>query len=494
MVKIKNVFGDEYRGKQKHAVYQKRYGKQIRRLKEDKKANRAPAQLEQQRRFKIGISWYKSLSYFEKEGLKFFLDQRGITLTPQQYAIKTALDRGKVTKIVLGEQVIGEGAVEGWDAEGWPYRQKIDITSQLSQDLVDFQVKLELDASKVGPHFRWDLMGADLRFYDNGGTKIPYYIESWDEVNKQAVVWIKVPLIQQNAGADISMYYGKEDAVSESDGEAVFEFFDDFDRSELGGGYYVRAGTGYSVHDSVLDMSKDETIQIESTSKFNGYNDKLILEQKIRNRNTRLVGWARWSGSVYFDEWAGFGDQPDNRFRIETNNDNWGTTYNLNDAQWKILRLEWTDTMMRLSALNLDYTQITSLTKTQSDGNGIQQGDLQFVWYVYSGDSSQILEVDWVRVRKYAEQEPSIEFGAEEEAGPGEPVTITVEHIIVEHSGMQNVMILDENGELIKEYTDLSDIASGDIATRLDFINRTGKTIRTVIIESISGVLNKVVL
>ena len=42
MVKVRNVFGDEYRGRQGPAVYQKFYGKQVRRLWDGRKKNTAP--------------------------------------------------------------------------------------------------------------------------------------------------------------------------------------------------------------------------------------------------------------------------------------------------------------------------------------------------------------------------------------------------------------------------------------------------------------------
>jgi len=56
--------------------------------------------------------------------------------------------------------------------------------------------------------------------------KLPYWIEKWDPQNEQAKVWVKVPRIPANSSVDLYVYYGNPSAVSESDGEAVFEFFD----------------------------------------------------------------------------------------------------------------------------------------------------------------------------------------------------------------------------------------------------------------------------
>ena len=62
--------------------------------------------------------------------------------------------------------------------------------------------------------------------------KLPYYIEKWDSQNEQAKVWVKVPKIPANGSVDLYIYYSNPSAESESDGEAVFEFFDDFSTNE----------------------------------------------------------------------------------------------------------------------------------------------------------------------------------------------------------------------------------------------------------------------
>ena len=111
--------------------------------------------------------------------------------------------------------------------------------------------------------------------------------------------------------------------------------------------------------------------------------------------------------------------------------------------------------------------------------------------YIFGG---YIYYVDNLRIRKYAEIEPSAAFGAEEYGLTYTVTTISVEHVIIEHSAMQNVYVLDENDEIIKQYTNLSNITDGEIATRLDFRNDTGKTVKKVIIESVSGVINTIIL
>ena len=64
--------------------------------------------------------------------------------------------------------------------------------------------------------------GRDIRFSTAAGLSLSYQIEQWDSVNSQAAVWVKIPTITGNARQEIKMYWGKSDAVSESNGANVF--------------------------------------------------------------------------------------------------------------------------------------------------------------------------------------------------------------------------------------------------------------------------------
>ena len=494
MVKIRNIYGDEYRGKQRNAVYQRKYGRQIRRIKEDKKANRAPAQVEQQRRFKVGLAWYKSLSYLEKEGLKLFLDQRGITLTPQQYAIKTALSRGKVTKEVFEEQVITWVYKEGWPLEGWLYRQEITLTNNTASDLTDYQVKLELDASKVGPHFDWANQGNDLRFYDEAGNKLSYYVEAWDAENKTATVWVKVGLIPANGATTLRMYYGNDQAISESDANAVFDLFDDFEDNDISD--WIILNGGFSASNGIVSTTGERNLMHKGIIAEKG----IIIETSARAGSGGMPGCAFAIQDVDNYCMARINEPVDKLELVIKDAGTYETVAEvqktINAGVWYAIKTIWkSDGTVRMEVyggtserIGFDYENLnligtldyTTATKWSSGYVGLR---------CYRAGS-----YDWVRVRKYAEQEPAVEFGAEEYGLVEAPTTIQVEHIVIEHPGIQNIYIIDDEGNLLKEYTGLSNVANGEIATTIYWKNDTEKTVRTVIIESISGVLNKVVL
>jgi Uncharacterized conserved protein len=69
-------------------------------------------------------------------------------------------------------------------------------------------------------YFRLIIDGQEIRY--NG----KYY-------SSNSTIWIKVPYIPANGNATVYMYYGNPNAVSKSNGDAVFEFFDDFEGTSL---------------------------------------------------------------------------------------------------------------------------------------------------------------------------------------------------------------------------------------------------------------------
>ncbi|MEI6534056.1 MAG: DUF2341 domain-containing protein, partial [Verrucomicrobiaceae bacterium] len=72
--------------------------------------------------------------------------------------------------------------------------------------------------------------GVDIRF-SAGGKPLAYQIDEWDAAAGTASIWVRIPVIKGNSRQEIKMHWGKADAVSESNGNAVF--------NESGGFYSV---------------------------------------------------------------------------------------------------------------------------------------------------------------------------------------------------------------------------------------------------------------
>jgi len=115
---------------------------------------------------------------------------------------------------------------------GWSFVRPIKITEQSGNNLSDYQVLIELNSSNFD-FSKAKSDGSDIRFLLPSGKSIPYWIESWDKSGQNAKVWVKVPSLPANSSTVIYMYYGNPSATDESNGDAVFEFFDDFEDGSL---------------------------------------------------------------------------------------------------------------------------------------------------------------------------------------------------------------------------------------------------------------------
>ena len=126
--------------------------------------------------------------------------------------------------LVLLMLASGAFGADGWWNESWQYRRAITINNtENPHDLFDYQVKIVVPRFK-GMNYNF----SDIRFTYKSGmeSEINYWIENF--TNESAIVWVKVPFIPKTSNTTIYMYYGNKNATSESNGSAVFEFFDDF--------------------------------------------------------------------------------------------------------------------------------------------------------------------------------------------------------------------------------------------------------------------------
>ena len=142
-----------------------------------------------------------------------------------------------------------------WWNTSWGYRQAINI-SNTAGNLTNYQVKIELNSSKVGANFNWSNNGRDIRFTNSTDDLLSHWIEYWNSSSQEATIWIKVPFLENNTNTTIYMYYGNPSAESVSNGSAVFEFFDDFEGTSLDTDKwdtYTKNGT-ISVENSMLHL------------------------------------------------------------------------------------------------------------------------------------------------------------------------------------------------------------------------------------------------
>ena len=102
------------------------------------------------------------------------------------------------------------------------------ITIAPATSVTDYQIKIILTSSNFA-YSKAMKNGEDIRFFDEGGNSLNYWIEDWNGPGGISSIWVKVT----SSGTDkIYMYYGHPDTSSASSAASVFEFFDNFDYSD----------------------------------------------------------------------------------------------------------------------------------------------------------------------------------------------------------------------------------------------------------------------
>jgi len=380
------------------------------------------------------------------------------TSMERSFPFTIQVDWVRVRKYAGQEPTVVVGEEEASDIPGWLYRRKITITNPNNYDLEHFQVAIDLNTD----NFNFAVAnpdGSDVRFAIPTRSKIPYYVETWDDQSEKADVWVKVPYLPPNGRATLYIYYGNSTAESESDGEAVFDYFEDFLGTSAPQDWIVDEG-GFDW--SVDSLAKTATSQ-QNLAHYAGatFAPPLIIEVK---------GHARGAESGNVDVHFGMIDANNyysvsinafrNEIRISRVTDGSGTllaskSYAYSDA-WYIVSAIWkSDGTITASAQVFDTHEetatVTAVDTTYSSG------------YIGISGWNTNNTFDWVRVRKYAEQEPIVTVGEEEASDiPGwlyrRKITITNQNNYdLEH--FQVAIDLDgSNFDFIKANADGSDI------------------------------------
>ncbi len=119
-----------------------------------------------------------------------------------------------------------------------------------SEKLTNFQVKCVLTPSDI-PFGKLRADKQDLLFVDNNNEVIPYWIEKADST--EIIVWLKFSEIIP--GKEVFwLYYGNGNFSGASDGDSVFEFFDDFEDGMIDANKWQKVLSGVTESGSYLRL------------------------------------------------------------------------------------------------------------------------------------------------------------------------------------------------------------------------------------------------
>ncbi len=313
---------------------------------------------------------------------------------------------------MVGQTIFSYGAssagtdTSGW-LSGWMYRIPITITEQSGSTLTDYQVLIQLSSTNFNfAHAKSD--GSDIRFTSSDGkTSLDYWIEEWTATS--AKIWVEIPSIPANGQIEIYMYYGNPSATSESDGNAVFDFFDDFEGSVLDTTKWVVEEQNPTIQNSICTITGGNSIEaIRTKSSFNA---PFIVHFYMKPDSKSAGDW---------DSGIAIGQTKTNLLGFI--DDAWGN-------YMEIMRLWWSSTD-DISTSRSDYStfheyQVTmtsagntfkDLTDGRTNNDDYSRSYDGYLWLVNDNENGNNKGYyDWVFVRKYASPEPAVTIGSEEQ-------------------------------------------------------------------------------
>jgi len=191
-----------------------------------------------------------------------------------------------------------------WYDTDWQYRRPVTVSNSGTTALTDYQILVSLDAS-----FDFDnaaVGGADVRFTGGDSTTLlPFWIETWDPVGETARIWVSVPSVPTGEST-LYLYYGNPGATAASDGDATFEFFDDFESPTTALGYYsLSEATTVLAQDQIWENTAPHTLSVVEVNQdgyqYWGYYALQAGDGGVGlARSNDLLNWAKYGTNPLF--------------------------------------------------------------------------------------------------------------------------------------------------------------------------------------------------
>lgn len=281
----------------------------------------------------------------------------------------------------------------------------VTITEQSGNDLVDYQVRVEI----TDPDFFQECTDKKyIECYFQDGSWIPHWVEEFNPTGNKAVIWVKVPQIPANGTVKVFIKVNPTRTEDLSNGEAVFEFFDDFSQDPTTKGWTLGTGFSWNSEKGYLHFERAEDVGVNAESPFTisdgvvhyklrytgtgvGANDFLFLNLRRTDTDGYLVGLGKESG---FGEGVHIGARKDGSWR------GWlkQVAYDYNLNQWYEVKVAIIGSPARIKVW-VEDTLVVDWTDTVVQDSSGKLG-------VHGRDC--VGDIDYIFVRKYIEPEPTV--------------------------------------------------------------------------------------
>ena len=320
------------------------------------------------------------------------------------------------TSYKVQENVYLSSSRVAWMYSGFSRRVPVTVQENSGSALTNYQTRLF-----VPYNTQMNSNYSDLRFtYYNSSsgveTALPYWIENYTATN--ATVWVNVTYLPSGGTSQLYMYYGNPSASSQSNGDAVFIFFDDFPGASINATKWnIVDATGWSVANGML-QGTSTTGRISSVNTFTWpivQETRTLMVSPATNGEMTAGFWTSAGDGFGLLEHSG-GTPSQYWYR---NDGNWPGPYNYNTFyDWHLVRVTASSSTTASVYIN---DSVTGNAATNSDTNTVSGETITLGRRYDDGFTPQVYSQfwDWMRIRKYASTEPVPSFGNEEKSVNG---------------------------------------------------------------------------
>lgn len=243
----------------------------------------------------------------------------------------------------------------------------------------------------------------DLRFFQPDGSEIPFWIESKTD-GSTAFVWFK-PYSASNRQAYV--FYGNRDAVSQSNGDKVFEFFDDFLGSSLSARWTTYGSPTVSVSNSIASFSIPvATYQYIICNSAFGLDYAFLFRTYTSSSTSQLL-----HGAVQNTDMSG---------NIFAYNKYTGTdSIYCNDGTASNQAITSDFTVYRSRLLGRVSGSLKAFQDASYLGENTSHVPTSSCRQFFGGVGANVHYIDWCAVRKYTSTEPVCQFNQSGLRNPG---------------------------------------------------------------------------
>ena len=246
----------------------------------------------------------------------------------------------------------------------------------------------------------------DLRFIKSDQTtEFDYWIEDYT-ASTTAYIWVEIDSIAATpATTDLYIYYGNPAVTDNSNGEATFVLFDNYNDASIDWSKWIWENSTYGgvpVENDGLLMLNDTTDRTLVRSVLN-FTAGYATHSHTYFRDYRAVGFDETPEIGTWNDdhavWADYGATE----RTSTADEGSQTTtaHGQSELTWQVLSVLWLTTSR--VEFEIDYSAATTHTSDIPDGTP----EIPVFFYTYHGDANELLHLNWTIVCNVVYAKPS---------------------------------------------------------------------------------------